>query len=84
MMKIIIEVSDCMILPAWYGVAWVKYESRKTVCMPIPINVVAAAIRAGYLWLKWGYRSTYLNPRDAYHQGRIDALKEAKPHEAAR
>ena len=41
------------LLPPWYGVAWVDYARDVAVCMPVPLNAVAGAVRAAYLWVRF-------------------------------
>lgn len=40
------EVRQGEIIPAWYGVAWVRFDRDVTVCLPMPLNLIAAAARA--------------------------------------
>jgi hypothetical protein len=77
-MKMIKEIHRGMCIPAWYGVAWVIYEADITICMPIPLNLIAAFMRAFWLWMRWGYRSVPVDPRDAYRQGFKDGSREGE------
>lgn len=39
-------------VPRGFGVAWVEYHRDAAVAMPIPLNLVAGAVRAAWLWMK--------------------------------
>lgn len=59
-------------IPRWYGIAWVSYNTSEATCMPIPFNLLVAAARAIYVWIRWGYRTVPGSTRDAYGQGYMD------------
>lgn len=64
---------DCgSIIPPWYGVAWRDFYADRTVCYPIPLNIIASFVRGVIVWLKYGYKAVPVNPRDAYDQGYRD------------
>lgn len=71
-MKFIKEIFEGELIPAWYGLAWRKWQTNSTVCLPVPLNIVAALVRAIWIWAKHGARAVPINPRDAYAQGRKD------------
>ena len=56
-------------IPAWYGIAWQRYDLNYTVCYPIPLNALVVLYRGITLWLKHGGKSVMLSPRDAFAQG---------------
>lgn len=62
-------------IPAWYGVAWMQWDVDVAVCLPIPLNLLAAAVRALAIWLRHGYRVVPLNAREAYAQGLRDGKR---------
>lgn len=74
-MKLVKRCKEMEIISPFYGVAWVDWLSRDTVCMPVPLNLIAALARGAWIYLRHGYRSVPVSPRDAYHQGRKDAKK---------
>jgi hypothetical protein len=63
-------------LPAWYGIAWVEWQSDRGVCYPVPLNIIAGVIRATWIWLRHGWRIVPVNSRDAYAQGLRDGRNE--------
>lgn len=73
-MRIAKEVRQCEIIPAWYGVAWLRWDAGIAVCYPMPLNLILAAARAVLIWMRHGYRAIPCNARDAYAQG----LREGK------
>lgn len=74
--RLVRRVREDEIIPALYGVAWQDWRARTVVVMPIPVNVVAGLLRSAWIFLRWGWRAVPACPRDAYAQGRRDALKE--------
>jgi hypothetical protein len=72
-LRLVVRVRECEVIPAWYGAAWTESYRMVAVCMPIPLNVLAAICRGLWVWLRWGYRAVPCDPRDAYAQGRRDA-----------
>ena len=73
-MKIRKEVHRGEMLPAWYGVAWIRWEADTAVCYPMPFNLVIAVCRALVVWIKYGHCSVYSNARDAYAQGILEGM----------
>lgn len=47
------DVGEGEALPPWYGVAWWDYNRDVAVCMVVPLNVVAGAVRAAWVWLRF-------------------------------
>lgn len=41
-------------VPSLYGVAWLENYGMVAVCLPVPINLVAGAGRAIWLFMKYG------------------------------
>ena len=39
-MKLIKMVRNGVIIPPWYGVAYVSLDKDQAVCLPIPLNIV--------------------------------------------
>jgi hypothetical protein len=65
------------LLPPFYGVAWHDYMRRRAVCYPVPLNMIAAALRSAWIFIRYGYRAIPMSPRDAYAQGIRDAQQRA-------
>ena len=74
-MRIKKEIWHGEIIPAWYGVAWVRYDSDSAVCLPLPLNLIAATVRGIWIWMRHGYRSVPSNAMDAYAQGYADGKR---------
>lgn len=68
-MKIAKEVHNGEIIPAWYGVAWVRLEVDAAICYPMPLNLLIAVVRSIAIWMRHGYRAVPYSARDAYAQG---------------
>jgi hypothetical protein len=66
-LKKLVEHGDEM--PPWYGVAWYEFSRDAAVCLPVPLNLVAGLLRSLWAFLRFGYRPTRLNARDAFMQG---------------
>lgn len=75
-MRLAKEVHEGEIIPAWYGVAWVRFEVNAAVCYPMPLNLLVAAVRAFAIWMRYGYRAVPCNSRDAYAQGLRDGRQK--------
>ena len=43
------------VLPRGYGVAWRQHYRDCSVCMPVPLNVLAGWTRRLWHWLRFGY-----------------------------
>lgn len=61
-------------LPAWYGVAWRRWNGQ-SVCMVMPLNALVRCVRAIIIWIRFGGCEVPVNPRDAYLQGYRDGRK---------
>lgn len=75
-MKIVKVISDAMMIPPWYGKSWYRAYSHEIVCLPIPLNILAAMARSLFIFFKCGHKSVCSNPRDAYWQGVNDGRKQ--------
>lgn len=53
-------------IPFGYGFAWYEFDVRGMVCYPIPINIIASAIRRLYFYFAWGYSSPIELEQRAY------------------
>lgn len=71
-MKFIKKVSQGDLLPPFYGVAWYDYMRGRCVCLPVGLNLIAAAARAAWIFIKHGGRQLPMDPRAAYEQGLQD------------
>lgn len=74
-MKISKEVREGELLPAWYGVAWRRWDANTAICYPVPLNVLCAWCRGVLIWLKHGGRIVPSNSREAYAQGLRDGKR---------
>jgi hypothetical protein len=63
-------------LPPWYGVVYIEWYRQERVCLPVPLNVIARIGRSIWIFLVHGSDEIRVNPRDAYHQGRVDGVKD--------
>lgn len=82
--RLIFEVNEGSILPAWYGLAWHRYHKLSAVCMPLPFNILAAALRGVWIWLRFGFLPVPCNPLDAYWQGLQDGRRSNAQGEPTR
>lgn len=73
------KIGQGMVIPPWFGVAWVEEYARLTVCMPIPLNVLAHLLRGIWLWLRFGYMPVACSPREAFAQGFAAGKRERTP-----
>ena len=69
MKPIMRTIDEGEMLPPFYGVAWYRWDSQRMVILPIPLNVVARALRACWVFMRMGGVSVASNARDAYWQG---------------
>lgn len=76
-MRIRKEICHGDVIPAWYGVAWIAVMRDVAVCYPIPLNLIAAALRGLWIWAMHGYRAVPIDPRAAYAQGFADGRRSA-------
>lgn len=74
-LRIAKEVRQGQVIPAWYGVAWYRWDADLAICYPMPFNLVFAAIRAVVIWVRHGYRAMPYSARDAYAQGLRDGKR---------
>jgi hypothetical protein len=66
------------IIPAWYGIAYYDYLAYRAICYPMPLNIVVRVFRDITVWMRVGFASVDIRPRDAYLQG----LKEGRNQHA--
>lgn len=57
------------LMPRGYGLAWVAYNAPQAVFMPIPLNVIARALRASWLWFKRGGVAVPSDAAEAFEAG---------------
>lgn len=67
-------------IPRGYGIAWIRYNAPIDVVMPIPFNLVAAAIRRAIGWTKFP-RGLVDNPGEAYRQGLREGRAQGRREE---
>lgn len=79
-LHIVKRISEGQLLPPFYGVAWVVWYSNEAICLPVPLNLIAALAREAWLFCKHGWRPMHRSPRAAYDQGRIDGAAKANPN----
>lgn len=56
-----VEVGEC--IPDGYGLAWRLWDRDAVVCMPIPLNFIAGAVRGVYHWIRGGFFHRAWSPR---------------------
>lgn len=64
-------------LPKGYGIAWFDHARQVTICLPIPLNVIAGALRIGLQWLRSPWPSMTPSERACYERGRNAAEQAA-------
>jgi hypothetical protein len=74
--KLIKTVREGECLPPWHGVVYIEWCRNERVCLPVPLNVIARVGRSFWLFLVHGSEEIRINPRDAYHQGRLDGIND--------
>lgn len=62
------EVAEGTVLPAGYGVAWIRWSTGHAICLPVPLNIAAGAARRAWHWAK-APRALVMDPRQAYNEG---------------
>jgi len=69
-MALIRRIDDGQMLPALYGVAWRTndWQTRSTVCLPVPLNLLARVLRDFWLYLRYP-GEVPVNPRAAFAEG---------------
>jgi hypothetical protein len=65
------------IIPRGYGIAWLRWGSPHAVIMPVPLNLIAGALRRAWFWGKVP-RVLFDDPRAAYRAG----LQEGRRQQA--
>ena len=68
-------VSEGERIPAWYGIAWRRWNTYQSLCIVMPFNVIARCVRAIIIWVRIGSMEVPVNPRDAYLQGYGDGRR---------
>jgi hypothetical protein len=68
-MRLAVWVEPGMLIPRGFGFAWCHWSTQRALCLPIPFNVAARAIRAAYLFFKHPARQLPVTPREAFAQG---------------
>lgn len=63
------------IIPAWYGIAWIEWQSNRAVCYPIGLNAIIALARNIYGTIRYAGKPVEMSPRAAYLQGFRDGKK---------
>jgi len=53
----------------WWGMAWKEYMCDRKVAMPIPLNLVVAAVRGAFSWV--GHKAPWLIEKRIYTTKRI-------------
>lgn len=61
-------VAEGTVLPAGYGVAWIRWSTGDAICLPVPLNIAAGAARRAWHWAKVP-RALVMDPRQAYNKG---------------
>lgn len=73
-------VAQGYILRRGFGVAWVRWQDGSAVCMPVPLNVLAAAGRRAWAWLRFP-RCLFRDPRQAFLEGYQMGLRAGQQHD---
>jgi hypothetical protein len=68
--------------PRGFGVAWVEWRADEVVCMPVPLNVLVALSRAGWLWCLRAGLSLPGDNAEAYAAGFQAGLASAARRQA--
>lgn len=72
------SVESSRLMPRGYGLAWVHMYADRAVFLPVPFNLIAAAARQLWFWIKRGGRNCAVTPREAYEDGYRQALRDAQ------
>jgi hypothetical protein len=75
---LLVKVNQGHTLPRFYGIAWSDWCSPTYTCAPAPFNVLLGWAHSFWWFLRAGWRPVYANPREAYYQGRKEALAELR------
>lgn len=71
-------VDEADSLPRGYGVAWYEFATAQAVCLPVPLNVCAGALRRAWLWFRSPWRSMTSGERMFYERGKRDGREEMR------
>lgn len=76
--KILKRIPHGEILPKGYGIAYRENFDMLSICLPVPLNILAGLMHNAWIFLKYGWRDMPLDPRAAFHagyqKGKQDAL----------
>lgn len=75
-MKVVKEVMRGEMIPPWYGVAWISMGRDSAMCLPIGLNLLAAAVRGVWVWARHGHVVISRDAREAYMEGWRAGLEE--------
>lgn len=64
-MKIVKYVCEGEMMPRGYGLSYRRYDCNKSICHPIPINLVVRLFRALYWRLQFGSMPTKREKRES-------------------
>jgi hypothetical protein len=70
--QIIKRIKYIEMLPPFYGIAWDDLCRAERICLPVPLNMIASAVRSFYYFIRGGYKRIAVDPRAAYYQGYSD------------
>lgn len=70
------ELDMNQVVPRGFGVAWQTPFKRSTIVMPLGLNVAAATLRRGLLWVRY-FGVQPLNQMPAYHAGLLAGRRAA-------
>jgi hypothetical protein len=73
-------VAQGHVTPRGFGVAWIDWQTDNAVCMPMPLNVLAAAGRRAWTWVKFPH-CLFTDPRQAFLQGYQMGLRAGQQHD---
>ena len=77
-MRFLKEVDAGMLIPKWYGVAWLRFDRDSAVCAPVPFNRIISCGRAVLFWFM-GWQKTWVDRlvREAEARGRSEGHRQA-------
>ena len=74
-----LQVAEGDVIPRWYGIAWHDHWKQRTVCYPIPLNVVMAVWHRVHGWLRFPVRGSMTkSERACFENGRRAGIWEAE------
>jgi len=78
------EIGECERLPWGWGVAWLRWDAQRAVILPVPVNLLAAWIRAIYFQLNRAHAVTHESRiwRAGYDAGLYAGLRQEREREA--